>query len=304
MTNVGIGKNGLVIMDPKVQAPAFEKPVGGFGGALMQGMFAAAPLHMRDGKVLLGGAELAVNTDELTSSRISSQREWKKTSDVVGIKAAPNNFSIGKSTDFDAKNTLASMQTLESANTRATTNASSVATLQNMKGHKEYSEGDFTFLANRTITSSTPYVPGDTWQRMLIPFTNLQRVGKLGRGSTASVYKCNMFMPVQNGDTSTFEVAYKVFGELKTSAEQTSKLRTAFIEEIKMLSQLSHPYIISIIGWTEKPLGIVCELCSRGTLLQLYKSTDKSLYTRERVMLILFHTALGMDYLHSWKPQP
>ena len=61
--------------------------------------------------------------------------------------------------------------------------------------------------------------------------------------------------------------------------------------EIRVMSMLSHPYILQFCGWCSHPLSILLEYCSHGDLESFY---EKDEFTVSRRNAILLHVAVSV----------
>ncbi|CAM9962220.1 unnamed protein product, partial [Heterosigma akashiwo] len=76
------------------------------------------------------------------------------------------------------------------------------------------------------------------------------------------------------------------------------KMLRDFRSECEMMARLRHPNIITLLGTTKEPIGLVMEYCSRGSLFQLLADTDIPLNWPTKKKMAA-EVASGMQYLHS-----
>nr|BAG55495.1 protein tyrosine kinase [Monosiga ovata] len=96
-----------------------------------------------------------------------------------------------------------------------------------------------------------------------------------------------------NPDGSTTTVAGKQLKDTASPAEED-----AFLNEIHKVSQLSHPNVVRSYGaiTRSKPMFLIMELCSEGSLHDMLKANDKRLDQRTSITL-LKDFALGLEYI-------
>lgn len=127
--------------------------------------------------------------------------------------------------------------------------------------------------------------PEENYDKMLELF---ERLEEIGAGSFGTVYK------VRKRDTGQ-EFAMKCLSKLQLKRKHM--LRYA-ISEIKIMQQLSHPFILKL-HWAfenENALYLVLEYCSQGDLEVLI---DRKLLTAELSRKYISEILLGLEYMHS-----
>jgi len=116
----------------------------------------------------------------------------------------------------------------------------------------------------------------------------------LGTGLTATVYR---------GQFGGSDVAVKVIDWHKSSIGRVAA--RAFERELQLLSRVDHPNIVKLIAAAsrQKPLRLVMEYCSGGTLFDLLHYRDEvELSWRQRKQACL-DVAEAMLCLHRFEPQ-
>ncbi|XP_076922140.1 U-box domain-containing protein 34-like [Bidens hawaiensis] len=112
----------------------------------------------------------------------------------------------------------------------------------------------------------------------------------IGEGAYGKVYKCSLDHTM---------VAIKVL------SSDTSQKKREFLREVEVLSQLSHPHIVQLLGACPEKGCLIYEYMENGSLEEfISKKNPKyhlSWYTRFR---IAFEVACALAFLHSSKPEP
>ncbi|GKE88684.1 U-box domain-containing protein 34, partial [Tanacetum coccineum] len=112
----------------------------------------------------------------------------------------------------------------------------------------------------------------------------------VGEGAYGKVYKCNL---------DHTPVAIKVLWS------DTSEKKREFLKEVEVLSQLSHPHMVQLLGACPERGCLIYEYMENGSLEEyVSKKNTKyylSWYTRFR---IAFEVACALAFLHNSKPDP
>nr|GEY59823.1 U-box domain-containing protein 34 isoform X1 [Tanacetum cinerariifolium] len=112
----------------------------------------------------------------------------------------------------------------------------------------------------------------------------------VGEGAYGKVYKCNL---------DHTPVAIKVLWS------DTSEKKREFLREVEVLSQLSHPHMVQLLGACPERGCLIYEYMENGSLEEyISKKNTKyylSWYTRFR---IAFEVACALAFLHNSKPDP
>ncbi|KAL8223321.1 hypothetical protein R6Q57_018796 [Mikania cordata] len=112
----------------------------------------------------------------------------------------------------------------------------------------------------------------------------------IGEGAYGKVYKCNLDHTL---------VAIKVL------SSDTSEKRREFLREVEVLSQLSHPHIVQLLGACPEKGCLIYEYMENGSLQDFISQKNHKYYlswhTRFR---IAFEVACAVAFLHNSKPDP
>ncbi|KAJ0491244.1 putative protein kinase RLK-Pelle-RLCK-IXb family [Helianthus annuus] len=112
----------------------------------------------------------------------------------------------------------------------------------------------------------------------------------IGEGAYGKVYKCNLDHTL---------VAIKVL------SSDTSEKKREFLREVEVLSQLSHPHIVQLLGACPEKGCLIYEYMENGSLEDFISQKNTkyylSWYTRFR---IAFEVACALAFLHNSKPDP
>ncbi|CAI9286098.1 unnamed protein product [Lactuca saligna] len=112
----------------------------------------------------------------------------------------------------------------------------------------------------------------------------------VGEGAYGKVYKCNI-------DHTT--VAIKVLWS------DTSEKKREFLKEIEVLSQLSHPHILQLLGACPERGCLIYEYMENGSLEDhISQKTTKHNLPWSTRFRVLFEVACALAFLHSSKPDP
>ncbi|CAH1425244.1 unnamed protein product [Lactuca virosa] len=112
----------------------------------------------------------------------------------------------------------------------------------------------------------------------------------VGEGAYGKVYKCNI-------DHTT--VAIKVLWS------DTSEKKREFLKEIEVLSQLSHPHILQLLGACPERGCLLYEYMENGSLEDhIYQKTTKHHLPWSTRFRVLFEVACALAFLHNSKPDP
>jgi len=109
----------------------------------------------------------------------------------------------------------------------------------------------------------------------------------LGKGQYGSVYK---------GKWRGLEVAIKIFDN-----DMTGFSKKELLHEFKILTQLHHPNIVQLLGYTSDPFMVIMEYFKLGNLQQFLEKHQFWLSNFHRLQLCL-EIAKGIHYLHNRKP--
>jgi len=119
-----------------------------------------------------------------------------------------------------------------------------------------------------------------------IDFRSLAPLTPVGQGSHGIVYK---------GKWRAMDVAVKQMNE---EIAQDEKALSDFYREAELLSKLRpHPNVILFIGVTQRPLAIVTEFCSGGSLFDLI--CEGRSFSISQIKIFLLGVARGMLHLHA-----
>lgn len=112
----------------------------------------------------------------------------------------------------------------------------------------------------------------------------------VGEGAYGKVYKCNL---------DHTPVAIKVLWS------DTSEKKREFLREVEVLSQLSHPHMVQLLGACPERGCLIYEYMENGSLEDhIHQKNNKchlSWYTR---FCISFEIACALAFLHNSKPDP
>ena len=129
----------------------------------------------------------------------------------------------------------------------------------------------------------------DSHTEILVDFTLLKVGKKLGKGSTATVYK---------GLFKRQEVAIKVFLPPEITEEDVN----SFSHEAKLAASLVHDNIIKTIGICVRPpsIALVCEFCEHGNLGDFIRRPEIVKHSNSLWCLNCAIDAMtAVEYLHS-----
>jgi hypothetical protein len=90
-------------------------------------------------------------------------------------------------------------------------------------------------------------------------------------------------------------------GAAGAAATEAARLVAEFRAEVTLMARLRHPNIVLLMGATSRPLCLVMEYCSRGTLFDMLHNTGVALSWRLRLQMAL-DAARGMNCLHTCSP--
>nr|XP_043623468.1 U-box domain-containing protein 34-like [Erigeron canadensis] len=112
----------------------------------------------------------------------------------------------------------------------------------------------------------------------------------VGEGAYGKVYKCNL---------DHTPVAIKVLWS------DTSEKKREFLREVEVLSQLSHPHMVQLLGACPERGCLIYEYMENGSLEDFISKKNSKYYlswhTRFR---IVFEVACALAFLHNSKPDP
>jgi len=160
---------------------------------------------------------------------------------------------------------------------------------------------------------------------------SLSLVSKLGSGTFASVYDAvwKIHSPSEQNSTDPLELwkidylAYQLSNKVysvnkedetdnKQEIECAAKVYSShisgddqmvFLNELHILSRLSHPHVINVLAANIQPPNycMVMRKCPHGTLYDLIKSgsQDRIAWWPDRVLTVGYDISLALQYLHS-----
>jgi len=133
-------------------------------------------------------------------------------------------------------------------------------------------------------------------QELEISFSELSIGDDLGRGS---------FGVVKLAELHKIHVAVKIFSSLGHDDPLATEVLQEMQREAKLLGNLRHPNVVSMMGICTTPPCIVMDYCSKGSLFEVIagaRSQSNNMHNqsmwRRRVGLVR-DIALGMTFLHS-----
>jgi NIMA (never in mitosis gene a)-related kinase len=117
-------------------------------------------------------------------------------------------------------------------------------------------------------------------------------LGKLGKGSFGIVYKVR-----RKADKALY-----VLKQINIS-QMNQKLRSAALNEVKILSSLENPYIVRYFdSFVEKNnLNIVMEFCEGGDLSNYIRNQMGRPLTENKIWKFFIQMLIGFDYIHKKK---
>lgn len=117
-------------------------------------------------------------------------------------------------------------------------------------------------------------------------------ISKLGKGSFGTVYK------VKRKTDKKIYVMKQI-----NIAQLDSQMRTAAVNEVKILASLENPYIVKYYdSFIEKNiLNIVMEFCEGGDLANLLKLQGGRPVPESKIWKFFIQMCLGLNYIHSKK---
>ena len=121
----------------------------------------------------------------------------------------------------------------------------------------------------------------------LIPYSQLTVGARLAGGSFKDVFE------------GTWLGTRVAIGKLKMARLPARELEE-FKREVQMLSTLSHPNIVQLMGACTDPLAIVTPLCPRGSLWNLLHKQRVSISMQDKIYM-LRDLAQGLAFLHGSK---
>lgn len=126
----------------------------------------------------------------------------------------------------------------------------------------------------------------------LIPFNDFKSGKVIGTGATGAVYAGTL--------KSGHQVALKKIPVNQDSEDDLN----AFVDEIRIMTTIAHPYLLSLTGVSITDTGehviLITELMSRGSLTNVMA---KEKLTLAQKMRIIKQISFGMHYLHSIRPR-
>ncbi|XP_024979380.1 U-box domain-containing protein 34 isoform X2 [Cynara cardunculus var. scolymus] len=112
----------------------------------------------------------------------------------------------------------------------------------------------------------------------------------VGEGAYGKVYKCNL---------DHTPVAIKVLWS------DTSEKRREFLREVEVLSQLSHPHMVQLLGACPERGCLIYEYMENGSLEDyIFQATTTSYLSWSTRFRIAFEVACALAFLHNSKPEP
>ena len=122
--------------------------------------------------------------------------------------------------------------------------------------------------------------------------TDFEFLGKLGKGSFGIVYKVR-----RKADKNIY-----VLKQINI-AQMNTKLRSAALNEVKILSSLDNPYIVKYYdSFVEKNLlNIVMEFCEGGDLSNHIRNQMGRPLTENKIWKFFIQSCMGLDYIHKRK---
>eukprot|EP01102_Stenamoeba_stenopodia_P017855 TRINITY_DN6460_c0_g2_i1.p1 TRINITY_DN6460_c0_g2~~TRINITY_DN6460_c0_g2_i1.p1 ORF type:complete len:885 (+),score=141.31 TRINITY_DN6460_c0_g2_i1:70-2655(+) len=125
-----------------------------------------------------------------------------------------------------------------------------------------------------------------------IPYSDLKIMEQIGSGGFAKVYKAQWKNEV---------VAVKVINTDTTEGLDMTSNLAEFRREATLMSALKHPNLVEMKAVVLDPYCIVMEFMDMGTLYTILKDGTKELSWKTK-LLISYHIACGMQFLHSFRP--
>ncbi|WVZ15289.1 hypothetical protein V8G54_012855 [Vigna mungo] len=156
-----------------------------------------------------------------------------------------------------------------------------------------YKRNTYTKSRDCESKSTTIFLPTDLCRRfsiaeMRVATQNFDEVLIIGTGGFGQVYKGYI-------DEGSVPVAIK---RLKPDSQQGVR---EFLNEIKMLSQLRHLNLVTLIGYCNdnKEMILVYDFMTRGNLRDhLYNTKNPAISWKQRLQICI-GAARGLDYLHT-----
>uniref|UniRef100_A0A0D9WP88 Protein kinase domain-containing protein n=1 Tax=Leersia perrieri TaxID=77586 RepID=A0A0D9WP88_9ORYZ len=167
-------------------------------------------------------------------------------------------------------------------------------------GKKSSSRPKLLLLDTSTRSSGTKHAAADHQQLAPVDLSNLLVGRKIASGAHSSVY---------HGKYRDQPVAVKIL-RAKTSDDDDDEsdailrgeVESQFNAEVSLLSRLSHPNVVRLVGTCHKPpvYWVVTELMPGGTLgSYLRRQRESGSLPPENVVRLALDVARGMEYLHS-----
>ncbi|XP_071717562.1 U-box domain-containing protein 34-like isoform X2 [Rutidosis leptorrhynchoides] len=129
-----------------------------------------------------------------------------------------------------------------------------------------------------------------TIDEIVVATDSFSKTKVIGEGAYGKVYKCNL---------DHIPVAIKVLWS------DTSEKKREFLKEVEVLSQISHPHMVQLIGACPERGCLIYEYMENGSLEDFISQKNKkyhlSWYARFR---IAFEVACALTFLHNSKPDP
>lgn len=122
--------------------------------------------------------------------------------------------------------------------------------------------------------------------------SDFEFLNQLGKGSFGTVYR------VKRISDGTIMVLKQI-----NISQMSAQLRTAALNEVKILSSLDSPFIVKYYdSFIEKnDLNILMEYCDGGDLAQYLKQLSGKPLVEPKIWKFFIQLCIGLDYLHQKK---
>lgn len=161
---------------------------------------------------------------------------------------------------------------------------------------EKQSRGENFILDNRFVVSPSEIWPMDSsslkHDQSDFQTANMIRGAILGRGATADVFKCKF-------DKFHGTYVVKEFKVNSSNISRNEKIRNCFETELKIMQQLKHPNVISLLGFKKnlESFSLIVEYYDTSLRTLIYPHYEK--WEDSKVLTVSTQILNGLTYLHK-----